>query len=502
MLLRTPLPFSAFQDLRTSSNRRSLKAGVVELASIFVAACLYLIPAAINGMPILYPDTVGYYHTGESALSLVPDMLNLPSSENKERSAETAKRASDGVSTARSVFYGAPLVVLHRAGGTWLVAFAQCLLTVLALSMLLRTFKLENPYIRFTIFIAAGLAGAATFASTLLPDFLAALAVLAGAIILVRWPELRFPERMLWLVLMMFGALAHKSILAVLVLVCGARAINLALRRDELKSAIVLGGALAVVTAGHFMVSLAVQKVSGRPPLDPPFLLARTVGDGTIRPYLDRHCSRESWALCPYRYQMPMSENDFLWGRNPGRTVYAKASSDEKQQILAQANELALRAILAQPIQQAGRSLVNVAKQFVVAGVDEYQVVPSAPAVDDSGLRSDLLSYEEHSGISRGTMPLHTISLVIKIFYVMGAIGLFAFITRTSKTERRASWGLVLMVVLGLGANALVHGAFAGVFDRYQGRLTWLIPVLATCLLLRLDAERRSAVTVAPVTIS
>ena len=51
----------------------------------------------------------------------------------------------------------------------------------------------------------------------------------------------------------------------------------------------------------------------------------------------------------------------------------------------------------------------------------------------------------------------------------------------------------VLLLLAGIAANAMVSGAIAGVFDRYQGRVAWLASLGFAALLVKMLNEKRSS---------
>jgi len=51
----------------------------------------------------------------------------------------------------------------------------------------------------------------------------------------------------------------------------------------------------------------------------------------------------------------------------------------------------------------------------------------------------------------------------------------------------------VLLLLAGIAANAVVSGAIAGVFDRYQGRVAWLASLGFAVLLVKMLNEKRSS---------
>ena len=53
--------------------------------------------------------------------------------------------------------------------------------------------------------------------------------------------------------------------------------------------------------------------------------------------------------------------------------------------------------------------------------------------------------------------------------------------------------GFVILLLIGIAANALVAGAISGVFDLYQGRVAWLASLGFAVLLVKMLNERRQA---------
>ncbi|HYZ47712.1 MAG TPA: hypothetical protein VE567_02345, partial [Sphingomonas sp.] len=280
------------------------------------------------------------------------------------------------------------------------------------------------------------------------------------------------------------GALVHKAILATLILLLVLGLVVLVVMRKPLRPALLGGLAIAVAILGHLSVNVAIERISGHAPLDPPFLLARMVGDGTVPSYLDRTCPAQHFYLCRYRDRLPLTENDFLWGRDPQKSVFATASLDDKRRILAEANTIVRGAILTDPWGQLSRTAGNMARQFFVAGIEEYGVLPINAATDNSGMRQTLLTYVRDSGIAERTMPLRSFSMATQIPYLLG-LAVLAILLIGGRDRLEPSLRLlILFLIAGVVLNAAVCGGLAGVFDRYQGRVAWLIPLIAMCALI------------------
>lgn len=462
--------------------------GVLGIALMLLA---FLVPALINRSPIIYADTVGYFHSGEGALNALtrlagpgPVADGVAAQDGRPAVAEAVVENDDGISTARSVFYGLVFVASYHAAGIWGMALLQVGVTIAVLWLALPHLARVRSGTAVGIVAATGLAGAAGFTDTLAPDLFAGLAVLAAAILLARYNALSAGERVAWFGVAVAGCLFHKSIVAIMVLMAAYGIVMLLWRREPLRGIVWLGGVLAVGVGAMVAVNIAVERVSGRPPTDPPFLLARMVGDGTARKYLAETCPTRRYELCAYDLPVGMTENEFLWGRTPPLAVFAPMTLNEKIRVNEEAPEIVSGVLKAYPVEQVLASAGNFARQLLLVGIREFGVSPGRYALDRSAMRPDLMSYAKDSAVARGTMPLDLISWSMTAAYLAG-LAVLAMIAATRRWRDQISrpvWRAVEFIVAGAIANAAVCSMLGGVFDRYQGRVAWLIPFAALCL--------------------
>jgi peptidoglycan/LPS O-acetylase OafA/YrhL len=80
----------------------------------------------------------------------------------------------------------------------------------------------------------------------------------------------------------------------------------------------------------------------------------------------------------------------------------------------------------------------------------------------------------------------------MQLIYVAALAGLLAALAMRAAKGARVTF--VLAVLVGVAVNAIVSGAISGVFDRYQGRVAWLVPLaLAVLMAPRREGEERAA---------
>jgi len=194
---------------REKSSRPRRRLNPASLALLLLAL---LAPALYNGSPFLFPDSPGYFRSGEASLDaahwLVRARLAPPSSPAAIK-VPSPDRGEDGISTARSVFYGIPMVALYRTGGIWLIALAQAGLAAVVLCAGLDRLR-DTPAPRrdqVAIGIVAIVGGLAVYATAVMPDLFAGLLIFATAIVLGFHDRMRPPERLGWLALIVLAVL-------------------------------------------------------------------------------------------------------------------------------------------------------------------------------------------------------------------------------------------------------------------------------------------------------
>ena len=459
---------------------------------LLLLAGLFL-PALVNRQPIMYPDSVGYFHSGYAAIKQAKSILDSHRGHAASAPALTPRQA-DGVTTARSVYYGLTYVVGYWLGGVWALAMGQALLALAALVLAARHCVPLDPLRRIAVLGAVVLlTGLNFFAVAAMPDLFAGLMLLAVAVMLTYAPAMPRLEYAFWLGLVALACLYHKAHLAILAMTLAAAA--LLVWRTRKRELMLLAAAGLLAWGGHVAVDLAVAKATGKPPISPPFLLARLVGDGTAERYLRDVCPKRNLATCAFLEKMPMTENDFLWSHDPDRSVMGGASRETRAAIAAESGEIVLGTLAAYPGEEAAAAIRNVMRQLGDVGVSEYGLLPKDEVAPIPMLAWALDHYAK-TGIAEGWMPLEEISVLMRSVYFAALVGIGMMLWqrgRMTAPKDSDEVKFVLLLLIGVAANALVSGAISGVFDRYQGRVAWLASLGFAVLLVKMLNERRQA---------
>ncbi|WP_439534045.1 hypothetical protein [Polymorphobacter sp.] len=450
---------------------------------LLLAAGLLLAPALINGTIFLFPDSIGYFHAGEASLKTVARLLSPPADPAGPAAAPMlAREAEDGISTSRSVYYGVPFVLLYRLGGEWALALVQTGIVLVALAAALPRMAVPR---RLQPWVLAGavLTGLGLFTTVAMPDLFAGLAVLALAMLLPH-AQMSPRERWLWALLLLAACMTHKGILAMAAALLGLYVFwHLVTDRRWNRLPLPLL-ALAIAAAGHAAVNYAVEKIAGQPLVQTPFALARIVGDGTAERYLADHCptaaAADRYVLCDHLDRFPMTENTFLWSHDPAKGIMNALPVAEREAISAESGRLVIAAVTAHPLHQIGASLRNLVAQFSLVGVTEYALGPR-PGPGASRAMAGVLDRYADSPARHRPGLFDTASLIMTATYLASLAVLIIALARLPGTgwRRQPVVEIIAWLLLGLIVNAAVCGVIGGVFDRYQGRMAWLMPLAA-----------------------
>jgi hypothetical protein len=206
-------------------------------------------------------------------------------------------------------------------------------------------------------------------------------------------------------------------------------------------------------------------------------LFARMLQDGIVTRYLDDHCPDPRLRLCPYRKELPLDADEFLWDG----PIFEKLGrfdglGDEMRTIV-------LESLRDYPGTQIKAALVATGRQLLAVGTGEGIVTdmwhthwaiehftPSAaPAMHAARQQHQEIDFAVfnavHEPVAWAAMAL--LPLLIVLGFRQAA---FADLARLSAT-----------IALALLTNAAVCGIISNPHDRYGSRMVW-IAVFAAAL--------------------
>lgn len=447
-------------------------------------------PLVIFGRPAYLADSAGYYRGGRVSVEFVEAKIGsvfAHSSTSSEISsndgATPARRESRG---SRSIIYSASAYLLRMPGNSMaMLAVVQIFTLGLIVALIAISFGINSRY-RFVL-IATFLAVAtppAFFAFYIVPDIFAGLLIGVVTLLAIKRRDLSLSLRFVLVAIGSFAVASHAShppLAAALVLagaglcwVRGDRGRALATSITWLLS-IVLLGSIATIASGFIGfgdASLAPRRF--------PLTLARSIEDGPGRWYLEQNCPKRQFEVCSiFPEGIPKTANDFLFGE---KGLQGRATPDQMDIVRAQESEIVIAAAREFPANQLLKLFQNISLQFVT--VDLNQLLTDKKIIMDQEGKANFADVDsQHGWILETNEWLSRFTAVFAILYLIWRY-------REFDRDIRAA---IFLIVCGVSANAIICATFSGVAGRYQGRVIWLLPLLALIVLMRRHGKSEPA---------
>jgi hypothetical protein len=407
------------------------------------AAFILLLPALWNRFPLLEYDTGGYLARWFEGY-LVP---------------------------SRSTAYG----LLLAAGWPfdfWPIVVLQAAVTVWIIGLLLRLHRFPVHPAALPA-IAAGLSLTTALpwlASELITDIFAGLAVLALHALIWYRDRIGRRERVALVVFIAFAGSTHSATYAVLL---GLAAVALVAARCKLvprsglaatASAMVLSAAMLL--AGNFVVGKTIAWTPGGYGL----AFGRMLQDGIVTRYLNDHCPDPQLKLCPYRSELPLDADTFLWGRSVFDKLGRFAGLGDEMRTIV------LGSIRDYPGMQVETALRDTARQLVEVATGEgivttlwhtYGIIERYTPSLVPAMRAARQQHGEigFAAINKIDVPVAWAAMaLLPALLILGIYSVeFADLGRLAAT-----------LMLALLGNAAFCGVISDPHDRYASRIVWI----------------------------
>lgn len=469
------------------------------------AALLSLLmwPAMYNGQPLFSPDTSAYVRGFDAGIVWLSGRTTVWTTWASQRRGprEVANKLTvedlsgfqspKFIIAGRSVSYGALLYLGELLGGLWTSIAFQAAAALAVVGLTLRHFKLFSwPKLALTA-VALGLASSLPFfTSFLLPDIFAGLALLAAANLLAMGDRLTRWEQVFWISIVAVAMVFHPSHVAIVVVLLAVAIIARLLSKKISRVGIL---ALTIATgigfASEIVFTLVVQKLQGVPVDRPPVIMARMVADGPGAAYLRNKCPQAGLVACEFVDRLVSDSDAFLWDTSPETGIYAPASIEKRRALGNEQYQFAAAVLAYDPVGQVAAWLKDAFQQLKMIGLSDFpaaaeQAFPSLPPVHAERMA--------RSSIWRKEFPMETFSALTIFAVILSFMFVCVTLIRHWKYVSVEQKIFCFVIFLGEVSNAFVCGALSGPHERYQGRLSWLIPLLA---LLLFYGKRRSQAT-------
>lgn len=447
----------------TTDSLRARAAGSFWLRLAAVALPLLMIaPAFWNGYPLLQWDTGGYLARWYEGY-LVP---------------------------SRSTVFG---LYLHygESFGFWINLAVQSLATLWLLQLTLRVLGLMQTFRFVAISLLLILTTALPWlASMLLTDIFAGLSVLSLFLLIVGGHRISGVEKISLFVFTAFAAATHSATLGVLLGLCAVGWMTRPLVGLRLPLSGLAQASLSIVAGGLMLVS-ANYALSGKWAWTPGgygVAFGRMMQDGIVARYLDDHCPRERFKLCPYRKELPATADEFLWGNSMFNTLGRfEGMNDEMSYIV-------VHSLADYPAWQAGAALRAIGQQLlhVATGEGANGWIPHTYGIIERYIPAQVApmraARQQHWDVNFDYINwLHVPVALVSMLALLGLLGHALAIRRLDDLTLLAA-----TVTLALLGNALICAVISGPHDRYGARMVWVATFVVLMALARSSGDDES----------
>ncbi len=355
------------------------------------------------------------------------------------------------------------------------------LATVWIIGLLLRTHRFTvHPIALPAITAVLALTTALPWlASVLLTDIFAGLAVLALHALVWHGDRVSRRERYALVVFIAFAGSTHSATFAVL-LGLGAAALLLSWLNAKLVPRAGLAPMTAAVVLSAVMLlgaNYIVSKTIAWTPGGYGIAFGRMLQDGIVTRYLDDHCPDAQLKLCPYRNELPLDADTFLWGKSVFNDLGRFAGlGDEMRTIVlgslrdypAMQVETALRATARQLVAVATGEGIVTTLWHTYGIIERYtpSVVPAMQA-----------ARQQHGEIGFAAINMIDVPVAWAAMALLPALLLLGIYSAEFADLGR----LAATLILALLGNAVFCGVISDPHDRYGARIVW-IAVFAVAL--------------------
>ena len=455
-------------------------------AAVLLGALFIAWPAFYNGFPLVYPDTMTYIDDGR----LVAGAIFL-------------HRFSEYYGM-RSLTYSLGILPLHWNISLWPVVAVQCLLTAYILWLVVRSFQPRRtilPYLVLVVLLSL-FTGMSWYSTLVMPDILGPLLYLSIYLLVFARDTLTRAERVTLYFISWFAITSHATHLLLAACMWVILALLLVVDRVDFRRRVRPVCEFAAIVALAVAAQLALEGyLHGKPSLNgdrPPFLTARVIADGPGRWYLEKHCGELKWVICNHVRNLPDDEDEFMWAEDG---IYQNASDAETLRLRQEEIPFVLATLRAYPQAEFSRAAANFWGQLGSFGFEDLGV--SRWVLDDFAqtLPRARSSYVK-SRQARNALPLDLLTSIQFWAVIISLVVIVVFMallwrrqaTRVAGRSMSRFWGLSLVIISMVVANALVTGTLSMVDDRYECRVIWLVPLLAGMCVLDWRPGRREGV--------
>jgi hypothetical protein len=450
-------------------------AGLRTLLSGGLGVVLLLSVAIYNGYPTVFSDTGSYLWTGAFNIPLAPYRAPGYSAFTKWSSFGT---------TAWFIVVMQAVIVVY-------VLYESCIYLAGGER------KLANRCFLVSVFVLTAATSLPWLVSLLMPDVFAGVLFLS-TFLLTFDGNLRLIQRICLAAILMISIEAHASLFPIAALVYAALIIAMLAgiwpSSAPAKGVILLWLLVPMAAAGYHTAALNRSMGLGfkiAPPRN-TFLLARLFGDGLAQDFLRANCPQRDFVSCKYLSNLPRDQEDFMFVHPLIHDL--DGHGDEVREIVR-------GTLMAYPLQFVISSVKETVRQL--AAVRTGEEIRSHGSIDwtimaiQKVLPIDLPAFLNSRQARSRLLPMARSAAAVDTILFWLSVAACVVFSRTRGFDRVNVFLYSAFVFLII--NAAACASLAGVFDRYQARVAWLLPFCLTAFICCRVSEWRRVVVPQPL---
>ena len=483
--------------------------GGAGLCLLALLACLSI--ALINGGPLFYFDTDGYLLKGARALAQIglggPEPAaggslggSLGGMAGGATDAAPRFAAAGEIDGTHSVVYSLLLAGLAALRALEAMVLVNAAVVFAAQGLTLRVVTRLYPVaLPRSLLLALPILVAATtslpfYVAFLMPDIFTPVQILLVALLTAFAPRMTVWELAATLLLGCFAALSHLSHVAIATLLVPIAALGaLLVERRRWWLAPLLASTFVLVPMAERKLFETLVRTTSKAPVAvvyKPFITARLIQDGPGYRMLERTCPDPALASCALWDALHLSDDPYrltashiLFAEDPPLASFQTLSAEARRAVAEEQTAFFLRVLREDPLGTAAAFVKNTLRQAGMVSVD--MTLPSEAIQKrlerHNGMAMRFADFGE-GRISPGDwlVGLTALHLAIYALSALVLIGLALWPGRLPPALRV----LAAMVIAGVLVNALVCGGISQPAMRYGARVAWLLPLVATFLML------------------
>ncbi len=420
--------------------------GMKPAITILGAALILLVPAILNGFPFIFSDSGDY-------LVFTPLLY-------------------------RSPYYGLFIFFFHLNRWIWLPVFAQALIVS---HLLWKMLTLSGrPASESTSLLLAVLltvfSSAPYFVGFIMADIFTPVMLIAMYILAFHYAGLTRAERIYFVLLDCIATAAHVTNLTIAALILAFTALILLWSaREKLRGLHILTIPIGLTAAAILLFNMIIFHLFALVPAGSCYLMANLIEYGPARSYLEQSCPQAGYKICRYTNQLPQTADELLWTSGLFQKLGGFVSMKSECSIIVEATIT----------HDATGTVAVIGKNFVAGLMLHEPAIEFRKLMQVSSMISllndkfgpDTLAAYRGSAEMRDTIPHALIRYVDSIvtpasFLILAGMGLLA-----SWRKDRQEAALAAFMLFAVLENTLLCAGFSGLHDRYQARVSWLLPM-------------------------